>query len=667
MLHLKVSAVFAAILVIGVIGLSGQASSADETASEYEPWAALPDTFTLSTSVQDDEGNPIWGAKVFIDGKQVTKSSKSGHFEIEEPVTAQTHLTFQHRYYADRTMAAGDLMNVEGAPVPAHLVPYTSVFNITPEGGIYQSGELTLEVPPGALHATVQAEAAVLPLDYVYNNDGSIEPRRLTAVALKPHGLKFKKPVTLTMTIAREDISDVVNPKSFYFDEARRRHVEDPDSKVEVVGHRVALTLNNFSIHSTADGRMAQSVKELKRSPDLDRDGLKTSSDAYFMVLVSGGLQKASANFAQVISGTVLEDQMSGSPIEQHGKTRKALTKLDAGFVAEQFSKAHRWERSMNAILDVSAKTDDLDCKMLLGRHDISHAVEWEQVVLSSSEQMALRSLWGAENKTTATSSIRYIQWPASQAPSNQDVLSPTSKIAVSKEKDGFKVYVRRSGFFIARPRNLFVSACDQELGSRLSTATQFAMRSAKNKQARHLALENNFKFGYLANTSKRTQWGTLNRDDIKSFEDLQCGKEVHQRWHYSISYEDMEEDVSYEPMGGPFVALEAKPRIQTRLWSTQASGAAGQANPSPNSVEWWVLNGQDPGERVASDYLRAGLYKQTADGLLPFGLALIKTQDRPCTIPGSQDQKAAVTRLLSPSPQVSRFSPEALLTPYQP
>lgn len=212
---------FAGLLLLGCIAQTASAFAEDITLSDspelaFDPYADLPQSEKLSSLVRDDEGNPIRGATISIGGKVKAKSAKkTGAFTLEDPVAPTTLLVVEHPRLARRIVRAGDLMTVDGPATPVHLVPYTSYFNITPAGGIYTSGELTLEVPPGAVSKNVKVLAANLPLDFAYNNDGEVEPMRLSAVDLKPHGLKFAKPVTLTMTVAREDLAAIVDPVGF--------------------------------------------------------------------------------------------------------------------------------------------------------------------------------------------------------------------------------------------------------------------------------------------------------------------------------------------------------------------------------------------------------------------------------------------------------------------
>lgn len=608
------AAVVSAGLTIPVPVTSANDTPQIEPLEQVQPdeWAGVPAEFFLTGQIIDDEGNPVWRATVFSHTEsgetELAKSGGGGIFEISEALSPSTRLVIRHKMIAPRYVKAGTLYNGEGSPVVVEIFPYTERFDVTPEGGTFQSGELTLEVPEGALVEPVTILAAQLPLDYAYNNDGSPEPLRLTSVDLKPHGLTFAKPVTLTMTIAREDMDKIGDPISLYYDEDKDRYIHDPTATVEIIGHRASLTLSHFSPHAVADRSIARSMQHLGRGSDVDSDGSLTPSDALFMLLTSGGSQTASASYAQTVAGDVRSARSSPLP------------RAAAREIAEKFSLGRSWEKTVRADIKVEANEYEFECKLLLGRYSFSHAAEWERVTPGIAEMELIQKEWDKADGRT-----EYFTWQGSRsliiAPALPGRLTrpDTQTIAVSLTEDGPVIYAKRGSYRIARLLGSKVIPCSGDIEPALWASVDDAAKDARGYKAQRDAMKENFRFGGPARESQGIlAWGTLSHDTLQVHTGMKCESDMRQIWNYSISWGEVNSSPGMQHNSTP----------HARIWTTPFLPTARTDNNLSTSVDWTVSNSHT---RTYSEQLTAGLFRQTSDGPVPFGFLLHRIGERTC------------------------------------
>ena len=623
---LYVAAAIAASMITSVLPASANDTPGISplTQVQDDKWADVPAQFHLTGQILGDEDNPVRWATIFAKDKEseteLAKSGRDGTFKITEMLSPSTRLVIRHKMFAPRYVDAGTLYNGADQPVLIEIILYTERFDITPEGGVYQSGELTLEVPEGAVLEPVTILAAQLPLDYAYNHDGTPEPVRLTSVDLKPHGLTFTKPVTLTMTIAREDMDEITDPISFYYDEDKNRYIRDPLGTVEVTGHRAAITLSHFSPHAIADGKRAQSTRHLGRGSDVDGDGVLTPSDALFMLLASGGTQKAEASYSQIVTGSVRKIVGHSNP---DGTIASAMPRAEAKTIAEKFSLGRKWEKTIHARLDVQADDYEFDCKLLLGRYAFHRAAGWQRVTPGVAEMVMIRKQWDARtpggNRELAYDPFTYFNWQGSRdlivAPALPGKLNlpGKQKLAVTMNEDDLAVYVERSSYIIAKLRGAISDTCPSNIESDLWASTDKAISGVRGHEARQDAMKENFYFGIKAGD---LPWGTLSRDNVRVYANMKCESENHQVWNYSVTWGEANSN--------------ARPhsRAQIRTWTTATRPSARAGSKPVSSIKWMISN---PRQRTFSEHIAAGLFKQTPDGPIPFGFMLHRIGERPC------------------------------------
>jgi hypothetical protein len=607
-------------------------------------WPDLPARFGLNGWIVDDEGNRIHEAAIYqITGNNkktlLAHSDKTGAFEITGRLAPDARLLVEHVLYAPRRIAAGSLYIGENKLVSIEIIPYTDRFYVTPRGGTYKSGQLTLEVPRGAVREPITILAAQLPLDFAYNHDGSVEPVRLTSVDLKPHGLRLAKPVKLTMTIDREDLAEITDPVSFFFSQQKGRYIQDPDSTVEVDGQRITLTLRHFSPHATADGRMAQSTRNLGRGADINGDTEITPSDALFMVLASGGTQEASASYAQWITGSVHEVTRQATslsrPFHAAGQdylVSPALKKAAARQVAKSFSLGQKWQHSIAATLDVKAEPRGFDCKLLLGTYNFHHTARWQRIIPGANELTMIEDAWasavtGVEGKGL-DGHFEYFSWQETSRHLIPPSLPERHTIAVTRNNKTLEIFARGRSFIVATVRGAETRPCPNQTEQDLRASAAHAIDGYRGRKAQQKALAQNFFFGSSLDASRQDQdWGTLDHQTLKTHIDLHCPSRRHQVWNFALGE------------GGP-----------AQIWTTPFVQEIESDGSLETSVAWTIVN-KDTDH--FSEHLTAGLFKKTPDGPVPFGFMLHKTAERPCdaapllySADGHPEIKTSVTAL---------------------
>lgn len=626
------SAVFTALMLVAGTATAASGVSLNGTPRitplqqhKFDRWAGIPAQILLSGHIVDDEGNRVRGVEILLVGDKgtrvLTKSGKDGAFDIDELLPPEARLVLRHKMFAPRRIQAGVAYSGDNEPASIEIIPYTERFDITPQGGVYKSGQLTLDVPPGAIDRPVTILAAQLPLDFGYNHDGTIEPLRLTSVDLKPHGFRFSKPVTLTMTIDREDIEVVTNPVSFYFNEDEGRYVHDPAGQVEIDGHRASLTLSHFSHHAIADGRLAQSIQNLGRGTDVDGDGNGSPSDALFILLASGGKQDATANYAQTVGGSVLEEDNNmrgvGDRFEIKGHTYSLsppLNRTAARRIAAAFSLGQQWEQPITASLVVEADEYGFDCKLLLGIYDFHRGTRWRRVTPTSAEMSVIEAAWKtaqAQHKADApVENLEFFQWQGTDKHIVAQNLPGIHTLAVTAQDNTLDVFVQGRSYLLAKIRGATSSPCPGQTEADLWASSDKAISGVRGRKAQQVAMTQNFFFGHRSKTPQiKASWGTLQRDAIQTFTDLKCTGRRHEVWNYAINHNsDHHDDV--------------------RMWTTTSIQNIVPGEAAETSVEWSITNDT---RGYLSEHLTAGLFKQSPDGAIPFGFMLHKTAERPC------------------------------------
>ena len=124
---------------------------------------------------------------------------------------------------------------VRCAPLPADSVSQL----IGPLGGVLEIGPDRLSIPAGALDAPVEI-TAIAPSDTV------------NRVRLEPHGLTFRKPVSLTMGYAHCEALASLVPKRIAYTDGALTILELLPSIEDLLSRAVTARLRHFSDYAIA-------------------------------------------------------------------------------------------------------------------------------------------------------------------------------------------------------------------------------------------------------------------------------------------------------------------------------------------------------------------------------------------------------------------------------
>lgn len=430
----------------------------------------------------------------------------------------------------------------------------------------------------------------------------------------------------------------------------------DESTKIKVVGQRISMTLSHFSTHSTGDGKAGRSIKELGRGTDVDGDGKETPSDAFFILMASGGTHEADGTYSQSVSGAVMEEtsKTKGSSSSKSVSGSAGFSFKGASFgvsgavsrdrakeVAERFSQSQEWAQDVSASVEVRANEYEFKCQMVLGRHVFSRAVEWKRIEPGPTEMEAIQNHWNSKKRPSGKGKFEFFDYQAPTKITAGRTLSGNKELAVAKTADGLAVFVKETGYIIARLKNLTTKACTVGTGDSLPGAVDKAGNGTKNKEDRQTAMEKKFRFGTSSGApSGKAPWGTLNPERTAVFIDKECPQPERQTWGYTIKYRKEKSDTKDKSgsdasesgntvggFGGSMTATKADVKF------TKSSTGKGQSSEETKktTVNWLIAV---PHVIHYSDHIVAWLFKQTPEGQIPFGLLMLRIAERPC---GSQ------------------------------
>jgi hypothetical protein len=629
------------------------AQSLSITASEpihFDPWAEVPGSFELKGRLVRENGKPIVGARIEAAKGNSTRSNEAGDFKLPLEVAPDDFIEIRHQDYARRSLRAASFFNEDGSRRDIELTRYTEAFFISADGGTYTSGDLTLIVPKGAVKRSITVRATTLPLSQLHDDTGDIQPMRLAGIDFKPHGLVFEKPVTLLVPLVIQAENGPGVPLSW--DRDRHRFVKDPTGSVSISDGVATMTLTHFSPHGIGDASKGVSTEDLGRGSDLDGDGEVTTSDALFILMANGGTHEATANYSHTATGSVRQETGSSSTSstsagvsgEASGSFKGAtfglsgaLSKSKSKEVARKFGKSRKWEVSRSIEISVNVPEYASDCKMVVGRYDFSRGYEWKKVTLNGTEMSVLKTAYNGRSRKAGI--FHKFDYKGAEQIVAGRALQGDHTIAARENSDGsFDVYEKVNGYIIAKPRGIASSECALGTGNSLPDEAKKADNAAKGSSDRATALEKGFKFGESWKETKGDQdWGMLGQDVIQSWINMECGNEQSQVWSFSFSNEeDEEENVSEEKgseksnsrtVGGFGMSVTASKSSGKSSGKSRGSGRA-KGTTISNSIAWKIVNAHG---RHWSDHVTAGLFKQTPDGIIPFGFALVRVTERPC------------------------------------
>jgi len=566
-----------------------------------DPWRDLPGRLTLRGLVTDTAGKPIAGVAIGTADGPLTRSDREGRFALPGPLAPDTPLAFSHPDHADLRRAAGFFHAGEGRDTRVELVPLALSFALTPAGGEFSAGGIHLSVPEGAVAEAVTVRAARLPLDLAYEDSPDIQLLRLGAVEFAPEGLRFARPVTVSVALDQESPSG--NGRILLQDPASGRFVPEGAGEVTLVDGRAVFQVDHFSRRAVGDPAEGMVRKHIARSNDINGDGKLTSEDADFVILLSGGTQSADFTITTEDSTTVSKATEQGT---RSGKSSSAgvgggieiggsgievshtVSREESSEVVKKAGLERTLASSTSTTDRLSAGEYQLRCKYYTGLYDFYRVEIWTRHTPVDWEQKALEDAWAG--RSNPGDEWGYFSWDRSTAVALNKSLYGLTHLALRMGPDGLEIY-RLARAFVVKQR-FATYPVDCKPGS-MAKRVEKALKGAADPGTGAGNMRDNFRFfGGGDDASGYRGWGLLPETQALFKLGQECGNESEGEYIISSS------------VGESSGEEKAKSSTQSAKTEAKVSGGAG-AGPVKISAEVSAATGTSSGRDEAESYAR--------------------------------------------------------------
>ena len=666
---MAIKSVICAMVIAALLALTAYAlaQTGDESAiQEYTPaptapWRDVPASLELQGAVTDTNGNPAAGIAIAVDANVLTRSDDKGHFALPEPVAPTTMLTFSHPDFAELRRAAGFFFAGQGRATQVELVALGERFELTPAGGKFASGGISLSVPEGAVSGPVTVRAARLPLDMAYEQSSDMQIQRLGAVEFAPAGLTFNKPVTVTLDL------DYVGPSTsaslLLLDRTSGGFAEVGETPVAIGDGKATFTVDHFSRRAVGDPAEGLVKKHIARSNDINGDGKLTSEDADFVILLSGGTHSAEYTITTSDTVTVSRSREAGSSsgssssasvgggIEIGGSGIEVSHTVSREQSSEVVKKAglERSSASATSSTDrLSVGEYGLRCKYYTGIYDFYRVEIWRRHTPLDWEQKALEDAWAARSNPAAEWS--YFTWDRSTSIALNKSLYGFTRLAIRMGAKGIEIYRMTDSFVVKQRFATYPVDCKP---GNMEKRVESALEGATDAGTAAGNMRDNFRFfGGGDPASGYRGWGVLAETDALFKLGQECGNESEgeylitsslatsageDRATSSSTSSETEAKVSGGAGIGP-VKVSASVSASTGTTSGRSeaeSYARNVMSSATTQVKWHIVNAH---EEHYSDHMVAPLHNvKTVNGhdiKRPIGLMLLRYRQYPCGEP---------------------------------
>ncbi|MFN3232098.1 MAG: carboxypeptidase-like regulatory domain-containing protein [Alphaproteobacteria bacterium] len=459
-------------LVVGLLFTSPGISQDDNplrlveaAPGQVAPYDEVPGSFTLQGRVSDQFGMPIPGVMVGVQGTGAATTDGKGWFVLPSPVAAGDRIGFRHRDTVAASYAARELYAGEGGKAVVTLSRYGETFNISPEGGVYEGGFVTMVVPKGAVAEEVTVRAATLPLDQTYNNDGGVEATRFAGVAFAPQGLTFAEPITVRVEnrYSMADTSDAIaltqNPETGQW-------VEAADAGVKVEGTVSIFTLKHFSKYASGSPSEGMTRAMVKWTTDVNGDGKTTTEDAEFVVILSGGEHEAeyvkttgsSAAVFKTTSTTTGSSSSSSATVSggvSFGGVGVDASATQSKSEAEEQMESAGFGASSTNMESISFKMYapeyQTECSYFLRWYQYWRIRKYKKITVNAREAQNLQNAY--EGRSDKNSKWGYFKVEGPTAVTAGRTLYEGMRIAVRKTDSGYEFYAQTGEYLVRVPK----------------------------------------------------------------------------------------------------------------------------------------------------------------------------------------------------------------------
>lgn len=621
------------------------------------PWQDLPPTFQLRGTITDSNGHPAAGVTIAVAQKTLARSDDKGAFALPEPVAPTTVVTFSHPDFAELRRAAGFFYAGIDQPTRVELFAFSERFELTPAGGEFASGGISLQVPEGAVGEPVTVRAARLPLEMAYGDSPDVQVQRLGAVEFSPAGLQFSKPVTVTLDL------DYVGPSAtgslLLLNRDSGDFAPEDTAPVNIANGKAVFSVNHFSRRTVGDPAEGIIKKHIARTNDINGDGVLTTEDADFVILLSGGTHSAEFTISTSDTVTVSKTRDAGTSsgssssagvgggIEIGGSGIEVSHTVSREQSSEVVRKAglERTSTSSTSSTDrLSAAEYETKCKYFTGIHDFYLVEIWQRHTPVEWEQKALEDAWAGRSNPGAEWS--YFTWERSTSIALNKTLYGFNRLAIRQGPNGIEIYRMADSFVVKQRFATYPVNCNPgNLQRRIDTAT----RGATNPGIAAGNMKDNFRFFGGGNNRGYKGWGILEETDKLFKLGQECGNESEGEFIFTTSVgESSGEDRSRSSststetsakvtggagIGPVKISAEVSASTGTTSGRSEAESYARNVMSSATTqVKWHIINAH---EVHYSDHMVAPLHNVTTinghDIKRPIGLMLLRYREYPC------------------------------------
>ena len=565
------------------------------------PWRDLPGRLSLQGLVTDTAGKPIADVAIGTADGPLTTSDHQGRFVLPAPLAPDTPLAFRHPDHADLRRAAGFFHAGEGRDTRVELVPLALRFELTPAGGEFSAGGIRLSVPEGAVAEPVTVRAARLPLDLAYEDSPDIQLLRLGAVEFAPEGLRFAKPITVSVDLDQAGPSGT--GRLLLQAPASGRFTPETASEVTIAGGRAVFQVDHFSRRTVGDPAEGMVRKHIARSNDINGDGKLTSEDADFVILLSGGTQSADFTITTEDSTTVSKATAQGTSsansssagvgggIEIGGsgiEVSHTVSREESSEVVKKAGLERTLASSTSTTDRLSAGEYQLRCKYYTGLYDFYRVEIWARHTPVDWEQKALEDAWAG--RSNPGDEWGYFSWDRSTAIALNKSMYGLTHLALRMGPDGLEIY-RLARAFVVKQR-FATYPVDCKPGS-MDKRVEKALQGATDPGTGAGNMRDNFRFfGGGDKASAYRGWGVLPETDALFKLGQECDNESEGEYIITSS------------LGESSGEEQAKSSSRSSQTEAKVSGGAG-VGPVKISAEVSAATGTSSGRSEAESYAR--------------------------------------------------------------
>lgn len=288
--------------------------------------AAVPEVFALRGRVLDQNGQPASGVTVQVpDSGNRAVSDAMGCFALPSAVRRGDPVEISGPGYVRRRVPAATVWaghDDETGEAQLRIIRLTELFEVGPGGGVSR-GDVTFEVPPGAVDRPTVLSAALLPRSEIWAARQGLHPDPLGAVHFEPAGLTFARPVRVRLPLP-PGADPPGEPSVTVFDPESQTYEPAEGASAAVEGGELVLTLRHFSRYLIGDPGRGIERRLVDRSTDLNGDGRLSAEDADLVVVLQGGTHEVTWSTATTLASTVFAS--TGRSTETTGEETVSAT-----------------------------------------------------------------------------------------------------------------------------------------------------------------------------------------------------------------------------------------------------------------------------------------------------------------------------------------------------